>query len=343
MVGHVWAIAGGKGGVGKTTTAGTLGRILADRGRDVAVIDADLGMGNIANALGVDGADETQMYDVLADEAPLEAATTETDGLTVFAGRRVAPSDDADTSTQLRSYGDADPARLRPVIERLRAEHELVLVDTAGGLVHETAVSVGLADGAVLLTTPGEMAVENAATTAAFVDRVGGDLTGVVVTRATAETDAAAIADRLGYPLLGVVPDADLPVARGDPAVPVVDGGDEATGGIADAYRGLADVLEALAGGASAGEIEPARDRSWFESATTVGDSVADGDGTRETDADGDGHIGSSRPAPGPVDADGSASHETTAPETSTETDTDTTDPDEQDSPGLLRRLLGLG
>ena len=341
MAGHVWAIAGGKGGVGKTTTAGTLGRILADRGRDVAVIDADLGMGNIANALDVDGADETQMYDVLADEAPLEAATTETDGLTVFAGRRVAPSDDADRSTQLRSYGDADPARLRPVIERLRADHELVLVDTAGGLVHETAVSVGLADGAVLLTTPGEMAVENAATTAAFVDRVGGDLTGVVVTRATAETDVTTIADRLGYPLLGVVPDADLPIPRGDPAVPVVNGGDEATGGIADAYRGLADVLEAIEGGASAGEVAPARERSWFESATTVGDSAADGDGTPETDADGDGDIGSSRPAPG--EANGSASVGTTAPETNTETDTDTTDPDEQDSPGLLRRLLGLG
>lgn len=38
---HVWAVANQKGGVGKTTTAVTLGGILADRGHQVLLLDLD--------------------------------------------------------------------------------------------------------------------------------------------------------------------------------------------------------------------------------------------------------------------------------------------------------------
>ncbi len=38
---HVWAVANQKGGVGKTTTAVTLGGILADRGHQVLLLDMD--------------------------------------------------------------------------------------------------------------------------------------------------------------------------------------------------------------------------------------------------------------------------------------------------------------
>jgi len=43
----------GKGGVGKTTLAGTLARLLARDGMDVLAIDADPDM-NLASALGID-------------------------------------------------------------------------------------------------------------------------------------------------------------------------------------------------------------------------------------------------------------------------------------------------
>ncbi|PSP19339.1 septum site-determining protein MinD, partial [Halobacteriales archaeon QH_10_67_13] len=52
MSGQVWAVAGGKGGVGKTTTVAALGRAFVERDRQVAVLDADLGMGNLPEALG---------------------------------------------------------------------------------------------------------------------------------------------------------------------------------------------------------------------------------------------------------------------------------------------------
>ena len=43
----VLAVTGGKGGVGKTTVSTNLAVSIAARGRDVMLVDADLGMANV--------------------------------------------------------------------------------------------------------------------------------------------------------------------------------------------------------------------------------------------------------------------------------------------------------
>ena len=50
---QVFAVTGGKGGVGKTSISVNLSIALADRGRDVTLLDADLGLANIAVLLGL--------------------------------------------------------------------------------------------------------------------------------------------------------------------------------------------------------------------------------------------------------------------------------------------------
>lgn len=49
----LFAIAGGKGGVGKTTIAVTMGAVLADYGHKTVIVDADLGGANLHHAFGV--------------------------------------------------------------------------------------------------------------------------------------------------------------------------------------------------------------------------------------------------------------------------------------------------
>jgi MinD-like ATPase involved in chromosome partitioning or flagellar assembly len=78
---EVFAVASGKGGTGKTTSTVALGMALSDR-YDVTVVDADTGMANLLFHAGLSGA-ETTLHDVLADDAPVGAATYDRFGLTV--------------------------------------------------------------------------------------------------------------------------------------------------------------------------------------------------------------------------------------------------------------------
>ncbi len=50
---RIWAIAGGKGGIGKSFVAANLGIALAERGKKVVVVDADLGGANLHTFLGL--------------------------------------------------------------------------------------------------------------------------------------------------------------------------------------------------------------------------------------------------------------------------------------------------
>jgi chromosome partitioning protein len=75
---RVIAIANQKGGVGKSTTAVSLGAALADDGHRVLVIDLDP-QGNASTGMGIrHEAREVTVYDVLVADAPVEAAIVPT-------------------------------------------------------------------------------------------------------------------------------------------------------------------------------------------------------------------------------------------------------------------------
>jgi chromosome partitioning protein len=125
---RVIAIANQKGGVGKSTTAVSLGAALADNGHRVLVIDLDP-QGNASTGMGIrHEARDVTVYDVLASDAPLEAAVVRT----AVEGLSAIPStiDLAGAEIELVSQFSRE-AKLKKAIEPVRAEHayDFIILD----------------------------------------------------------------------------------------------------------------------------------------------------------------------------------------------------------------------
>ncbi|SMO37741.1 nucleotide-binding protein [Halorubrum cibi] len=196
----VYAVASAKGGVGKTTTTAAIATLLAESGADVVAIDADVGMANLADALGmVPG--ETTIHDVLAGRAdPAEAVH---DGP---AGLRVVPGD-----PDLDAYAAADPAELAGVVEAF-SDADYVFLDAGAGLSHDSTLPIGLADETLLVSTPDRSALGDTEKTRQLAERIGGHVAGAAITRVGGDEDESVGLD-----------DASGMADPDDPAVDIVD------------------------------------------------------------------------------------------------------------------------
>ena len=167
----VYAVASAKGGVGKTTTTAAIATILAESGADVVAIDADIGMANLAGALGVTPG-ETTIHDALADRAvPLDAVH---DGP---AGLRVVPG-----AADLDAYAAADPSGLKDVVAAFD-DADYVFIDAGAGLSHDSTLPLGLAAETLLVSTPEPSALGDTEKTRQLTERLGGSVAGAAITR----------------------------------------------------------------------------------------------------------------------------------------------------------------
>ena len=226
---RVYAVASGKGGVGKTTTVANLGAVLAAGGHETVVVDADLGMGNLAGALGVDADGGTTVHDVLAGRATAVEARREGP-----VGLGVLPASDS-----LDDFGTANPSNLRALLDGLdEVGAEVVFVDTSAGLSHDSVEPLRVADEVLLVSTPERGALGDTAKTRDVAGRFGTPMAGAVVTRVTPDTDLDAVADRLGVPIRGSIPDDPAVSTAAEAGDPLVVAAPDAPA--TDAYRRLA-------------------------------------------------------------------------------------------------------
>ena len=122
---QVIAVTGGKGGVGKTTVAVNLAATLASRGKEVLLLDGDLGLANVDVFLGL--TPRLTLADVLAGNCSLEEIVLNApQGFKVVpAASGIAQLAELDTLTHLglvRAFGD------------LTANLDVMVVDTAPGI-----------------------------------------------------------------------------------------------------------------------------------------------------------------------------------------------------------------
>jgi septum site-determining protein MinD len=186
------AIAGGKGGSGKTTT--TLGLAAALEGPCVAV-DADVGMPDLHALAGV--AREPTLAAVEPD-APLAAAREHPDrsGVSVVPAPTPAECDpDEAVRRGLATLGEAGPS---------------TLVDCPAGAAADAAAPLRAADAVLVVSEPCAPALQDAAKTAATARALGTPVVGALLTRS--RLAPAGLSDLLGCPVLGAVPRVEPPV-----------------------------------------------------------------------------------------------------------------------------------
>ena len=172
------AIAGGKGGVGKTTTALGLAAALPDR---PLVVDADRDMPNLHALARVDRSDGARRAEAhRCHVLPIPEGDLPTTERRLEHVRANWSGDDADAYTP-------------------------VLVDTPSGAGVDAATPLRAVDGVVLVSTACAPALRDTAKTASMARAVGTPVIGAVLTRTTVRPPNAG--ELLGCPLLGAVPE----------------------------------------------------------------------------------------------------------------------------------------
>ncbi|WP_148413653.1 MinD/ParA family protein [Haloferax sp. KTX1] len=314
---RVYAVASAKGGVGKTTTTANLGTTLAMAGHDVVVVDGDLGMPNLAGALGVDP-DGATLHDVLTGESAVETAVY--DGP---AGLSVVPGSNA-----LEAFATANVRELDSVISALEATHDIVIIDTGAGLSDDTFVPLKLADEVVLVSTTEREALGDTEKTRQLGDRIGADVVGVVLTRVDqSNPNAEVVASLLDAGVIAVVPEDPAIREALNTQIPVVARSPDSIA--AAGYRALAEALtgqpvpipDAAADVAETEAETDAEDAAPPTDEPTDGDDTGDGEATEpETDE---------HASVVPADADSAKASETVPePETAPDSDPEPTPDD---------------
>ncbi|HEX5415063.1 MAG TPA: AAA family ATPase [Chloroflexota bacterium] len=141
------AIANQKGGVGKTTTVINLGAALAEAGHRTLVVDLDP-QANATSGLGVDkGRNASSVYEALIGQAQLPDVVM----ATRWQGLDLVPSAIRLAGAEIEMVGImAREQRLRRILESVKDNYAVVLVDCSPSLGMLTVNALTAADGIVI-------------------------------------------------------------------------------------------------------------------------------------------------------------------------------------------------
>jgi len=146
-------ITSGKGGVGKTTTSANLAVSLALSGKNVAVVDADIGLRNLDVVLGLENRIVYDLVNVIEGECRLKQALIRDKRIK---GLHLLPA------AQTRDKNAVTPDDMRRLIAELKEEMDFVIIDCPAGIEQGFKNSIAGADRAIIVTTPEVSAIRDA-------------------------------------------------------------------------------------------------------------------------------------------------------------------------------------
>ena len=202
---HTLSILSGKGGVGKSNIAAALSFALADFGKRVVLIDADLGMANLDILCGVDNArysiadlisGSRNLNEILVHFRPSARAVAQNGSVALLPG-----------GVGLKGIADLDDAgmeRLFSALSGLELMADYVIMDAGAG-IHSGVLSFAYASEiTILVTTPEPTAIRDAygvikSLGASAWQSIEGSVSGLmlVVNMATSSREASDVAERI--------------------------------------------------------------------------------------------------------------------------------------------------
>ena len=181
---RIFSIMSGKGGVGKSTLASSLARYFAGRGLRTVLIDGDIGLRCADLMLDVQDRVVFDLGDVKEQLCPTEQALirpTGTENLFLLA----AP--------QMLRPSDIKAKEISKLIEKLSADHDIILLDAPAGIGRGLKNLLGADSTPIIVATPDDVSLRDAEKTAMLLQEKGEMLS------------PAQIAMSLDMPLTGVI------------------------------------------------------------------------------------------------------------------------------------------
>jgi flagellar biosynthesis protein FlhG len=158
----VIAITSGKGGVGKSNIAVNLAIQLTSAGRDVVLLDADLGLANADVLCNIDL--PCNLSHVIGRKRELgEVLVAAPGGFRLIGG--------ASGLARMADLDDADRQRLIDALGQLERQTDVILIDTGAGISPNVLSFTRAADHVLIVTTPEPTAITDAYAVVKVVSR----------------------------------------------------------------------------------------------------------------------------------------------------------------------------
>ncbi|MGE5371478.1 MAG: septum site-determining protein MinD [Solirubrobacterales bacterium] len=235
MKGRVIVVTSGKGGVGKTTTTANLGTALALSGKQVVMVDTDIGLRNLDVVMGLENRIVFDVVDVVGGSCKLKQALIKDKR---FESLYLLPA------AQTKDKTAVSPNQMKNLCAELKKDFDYILIDCPAGIEQGFKNAIAGADAAIVVAVPEVSSVRDADRIIGLLEAGGVRDTQLIINRIRPRMvrrgdmmDMDDMLEILSIELLGVVPEDETIIVstnRGEPAV--TDAGSKA----GEAYRRIA-------------------------------------------------------------------------------------------------------
>ena len=218
---EVIVVTSGKGGVGKTTTSANVGTGLAEMGKSVVLIDADIGLRNLDVVMGLENRIVYNLVDVIEGNCRLKQALIKDKR---HAGLFLMPA------AQTRDKNCITPGQMVKLTDSLREQFDYIILDCPAGIEQGFQNAIAGADRALVVTTPEVSAIRDADRIIGLLEAADMREVDLIINRIRMDMvrrgdmmSIEDVADILAVNIIGAVPDDEDIVVSTNQGEPLVD------------------------------------------------------------------------------------------------------------------------